>query len=305
MYSKSMKDTFFSQEPKAGCAYKETINLLVNILQWCEQIETEFRHLHCGEQTNQVGRYRSQQLLLGIGKALDQLYVMPNFDQLQMGLKNKRLTEFGRIFDSFVHRTAKSTNLKQQQHFLRQEQFIQFYAGSWQNDFLKIWYEHYIDNLRRYGIPAEKFSETKSLILSDLDELFKIGKKLHVLSTVIRIDSNNVNDEIAKLHSNRYELLGQISVEGLLRNYYICLNGHNNGLDYFCIWVFETTSDYTEHRTISEIKTQCHELLKSYDLNIDVSIMNWNDNFNSSSEVFNKQFNLCLYDEKNKAIYIH
>ncbi len=176
MYSKSMKDTFFSQEPKAGCAYKETINLLVNILQWCEQIETEFRHLHCGEQTNQVGRYRSQQLLLGIGKALDQLYVMPNFDQLQMGLKNKRLTEFGRIFDSFVHRTAKSTNLKQQQHFLRQEQFIQFYAGSWQNDFLKIWYEHYIDNLRRYGIPAEKFSETKSLILSDLDELFKIGK---------------------------------------------------------------------------------------------------------------------------------
>ncbi|WP_183176061.1 hypothetical protein ACNFX6_04955 [Acinetobacter johnsonii] len=304
MYSKSMKDTFFSQEPKAGCAYKETINLLVNILQWCEQIETEFRHLHCGEQTNQVGRYRSQQLLLGIGKALDQLYVMPNFDQLQMGLKNKRLTEFGRIFDSFVHRTAKSTNLKQQQHFLRQEQFIQFYAGSWQNDFLKIWYEHYIDNLRRYGIPAEKFSETKSLILSDLDELFKIGKKLHVLSTVIRIDSNNVNDEIAKLHSNRYELLGQISVEGLLRNYYICLNGHNNGLDYFCIWVFETTSDYTEHRTISEIKTQCHELLKSYDLNIDVSIMNWNDNFNSSSEVFNKQFNLCLYDEKNKAIFI-
>lgn len=46
MYSKSMKDTFFSQEPKAGCVYKETINLLVNILQWCEQIETEFRHLH-------------------------------------------------------------------------------------------------------------------------------------------------------------------------------------------------------------------------------------------------------------------
>ncbi len=42
MYSKSMKDTFSSQEPKAGCAYKETINLLVNILQWCEQIETEF-----------------------------------------------------------------------------------------------------------------------------------------------------------------------------------------------------------------------------------------------------------------------
>jgi len=32
--------------------------------------------------------------------------------------------------------------------------------------------------------------------------------------------------------------------------------------------------------------------------------MNWNDNFNSSSEVFNKQFNLCLYDEKNKAIFI-
>jgi len=52
MYSKSMKDTFFSQEPKAGCAYKETINLLVNILQWCEQIETEFRHLHCGEITD-------------------------------------------------------------------------------------------------------------------------------------------------------------------------------------------------------------------------------------------------------------
>ena len=304
MYSKSMKDTFSSQEPKAGCAYKETINLLVNILQWCEQIETEFRHLHCGEQTNQVGRYRSQQLLLGIGKALDQLYVMPNFDQLQMGLKNKRLTEFGRIFDSFVHRTAKSTNLKQQQHFLRQEQFRQFYAGSWQNDFLKIWYEHYIDNLRRYGIPAEKFSETKSLILSDLDELLKIGKKLHVLSTVIRIDSNNADDEIGETLYKAYVLFRAISGWGFLRNYYIFLDGQNNGLDYFCIWVFETTSDYTEHRTISEIKTQCHELLKSYDLNIDVSIMNWNDNFNSSSEVFNKQFNLCLYDEKNKAIFI-
>lgn len=304
MYSKSMKDAFCHQQHEPSFSYKETINLLVNILQWCEQVETESQYLHFGEQRNQVGGYKSQQLLLSVEKALDKLYVMPNFNQLQVGIKNKRLTEFGRIFDSFVHRTAKSTNLKQQQHFLRQEQFRQFYAGSWQNDFLKIWYEHYIDNLRRYGIPAEKFSETKSLILSDLDELLKIGKKLHVLSTVIRIDSNNADDEIAKLHSKRYELLGQISVEGLLRSYYICLNGHNNGLDYFCIWVFETTSDYTEHRTISDIKTQCHELLKSYDLNIDVSIMNWNDNFNSSSEVFNKQFNLCLYDEKNKAIFI-
>lgn len=304
MYSKSMKDTFFSQEPKAGCAYKETINLLVNILQWCEQIETEFRHLHCGEQTNQVGRYRSQQLLLSVEKALDKLYVMPNFNQLQVGIKNKRLTEFGRLFDSFVNKTAKSINLKKQQHLRMQEQFRQFYVGSWQNDFLKLWYEHYIYYLRRYDVPAENFAETKSLILSDLDELLRIGKNLHVLSTIIRIDRNNTDDETVKLHNKRYELLRQISIEGLLRNYCICLNGYNNGLDYFCIWVFETTSDYTEHRAISEIKTQCHEFLKSYDLNIDVSIMNWNDNFNSSNEVFNKQFNLCLYDEKKKAIFI-
>ena len=304
MYSKSMKDTFSHQEPEPSFCYRETINLLVNILQWCEEVETESWHLHFGEQRDQVGRYRSQQLLLSVEKVLDQLYIMPNFDQLQMGLKNKRLSEFGRIFDSFVNKTAKSINLKQQQHFLMQEQFRQFYVGNWQNDFLKQWYEHYTDYLRRYGVPNENCTETKSLILSDLDELLKIGKNLHVLSTIIRIHSNNADDEIAKLHSKRYELLRQISVEGLLRNYSICLNNYNNGLDYFCIWVFETTVDYTEHRAISEIKTQCHEFLKSYDLNIDVSILNWNDNFNSSSDVFNKQFNLCLYDEKNKAIFI-
>lgn len=304
MYSKSMKDAFCHQQHEPSFSYKETINLLVNILQWCEQVETESQYLHFGEQRNQVGGYKSQQLLLSVEKALDKLYVMPNFNQLQVGIKNKRLTEFGRLFDSFVNKTAKSINLKKQQHLRMQEQFRQFYVGSWQNDFLKLWYEHYIYYLRRYDVPAENFAETKSLILSDLDELLRIGKNLHVLSTIIRIDRNNTDDVTVKLHNKRYELLRQISIEGLLRNYYICLNGHNNGLDYFCIWVFETTSDYTEHRTISEIKTQCHELLKSYDLNIHVSIMNWNDNFNSSSEVFNKQFNLCLYDEKNKAIFI-
>lgn len=304
MYSKSMKDAFCHQQHEPSFSYKETINLLVNILQWCEQVETESQYLHFGEQRNQVGGYKSHQLLLSVEKALDKLYVMPNFNQLQVGIKNKRLTEFGRLFDSFVNKTAKSINLKKQQHLRMQEQFRQFYVGSWQNDFLKLWYEHYIYYLRRYDVPAENFAETKSLILSDLDELLRIGKNLHVLSTIIRIDRNNTDDETVKLYNKRYELLRQISIEGLLRNYYICLNGHNNGLDYFCIWVFETTSDYTEHRTISEIKTQCHELLKSYDLNIHVSIMNWNDNFNSSSEVFNKQFNLCLYDEKNKAIFI-
>lgn len=171
MYSKSMKDAFCHQQHEPSFSYKETINLLVNILQWCEQVETESQYLHFGEQRNQVGGYKSQQLLLSVEKALDKLYVMPNFNQLQVGIKNKRLTEFGRLFDSFVNKTAKSINLKKQQHLRMQEQFRQFYVGSWQNDFLKLWYEHYIYYLRRYDVPAENFAETKSLILSDLDVL--------------------------------------------------------------------------------------------------------------------------------------
>ena len=303
MYGISIKDAANYQKLQCDLFYRETGNLFTSVLNSCEFLE-EWQSSQSGRLWSEYSGFRKKTMFTDLINVLEQLYVLPDLHRLQVGIKNKRLVRFRRVFTEYIRRTTKSIDRGDNQYLLEQEKFKQFYSGDWQQEFLKSWCEQYIAYLEREGEPNKNFVDSKSLILNDLHRLLGIGKNLYVLSTIIRIDTSDEDYEVEKLHDKREELLCNISLEGLLRNYYLCLNGYNNGLDYFCIWVFEKIPEYTEHRVIDEIKKQCKDFFTSHDQSVNINILNWNDNFNPSSEVFDKKFNISLYSEKNESLFI-